>query len=339
MTKVQRTASKVAWSVKKQSAFGTALVKTDLTRFLRLAEPLIIKQDTELWTDRGMIGGGHDWETQSGKLRQYVQFDLPSQAMPIDFAGYLLALFFDSETPENKTGYYEHTMKFPALAGTPAAVVTTLAMLEEGNDYYLQDIAPQSLTLRGDGSNKMEMGGSFLASKIGGTLSSYTWPNAADLRYVWNYAGVFAFATDKKSQVRSFELTLNKGINLDLAFQKVALEANRIYPQAWIYTPERNVSLKISLLAESGDLATWQAAQKIATEINLVFSCVGAAIDETGFDGVQITIPKSVIKTVDYSYPNGLLQIDLTIEGHYDSTTGGPCSILVTNDVAAYLGT
>ncbi len=56
MATVQRSATRVAWSVKKQSAFGTALDKTDLTRFLRLADPIIINEAAEHWTDRGMIG-------------------------------------------------------------------------------------------------------------------------------------------------------------------------------------------------------------------------------------------------------------------------------------------
>ena len=74
MATVYRTASKVAWSIKKQTAFDSALEKTDLTKFLKLQDPLIINENAEHWSDRGMIGTGHDWETQRGKVRQFVRF-------------------------------------------------------------------------------------------------------------------------------------------------------------------------------------------------------------------------------------------------------------------------
>jgi len=335
---VRRSATKVAWSTYWQTAFGTALLKTDLTKFLRLADPLLIDESAEHWTDRGMIGGGHDWETQRGKNRQFVRIEIPVQPMPIDFAGYLLALFFAGNTAVDNTGYYEHTTKFIDLNSKASANVFSLAILEDGNDRLVQDLAVQSLTIKGEGSNRMEMGASLVGSKIATNLSTYTWPTAADLRYVYNHSGLFTVdAPDKKSQVRSFELTLDRGISLDLAWVKVALEADRIYPSLWPFTPDRSMSLKVSLLAETGNLATFRAAQQAGTEDAIVLSCVGIAIDETGFDGLQITVPKGVYTDCKDSYQNGLQQIDLTVEGHYDSTPGGPLSILTTNAIADYL--
>ncbi|MEA1996013.1 MAG: hypothetical protein U9N45_00155 [Gemmatimonadota bacterium] len=335
MAHVQRTASKIAWSIKKQSAFGSALAKTDLTKFLKLADPVIIDESAELWNDRGMIGTGHDWETQRGRLRQYVRFEIPVQPMPVDFLGYLLALFFSQEAAETAaSGAYEHTAKFIPLATRPSSYVTTFAMYEDGNDYYVQDVACTSLTLRAEGSNRLEAGGSFIGSRIGGTLSSYNWPSQADARYLYNYAGTFTVdASDKKAQLRGFELALDSGINIELAWQKVAAEANRIYPSVWPYTPERNMGLKISLLAESGDLATFRAAQQTGTEDALVISCLGEAIpgtDPEDYDEVGITVPKAVYTELGYDFEDGLMSLDLEIEGHYDSSTGGPLSVKTT---------
>ena len=94
MATVYRTSSRIAWSAKKQAAFGSALGNNDLTRFLRLQDPLIINENAEHWTDRGMVGSGHEWESQRGKIRQYVRFEIPVQPLPVNFIGYLLALFF-----------------------------------------------------------------------------------------------------------------------------------------------------------------------------------------------------------------------------------------------------
>ncbi|HUU29375.1 MAG TPA: hypothetical protein VM123_16350 [archaeon] len=335
MATVQRSASKVAWSIKKQSAFGTALVKTDLTKFLKLADPLIINESAEHWTDRGMIGLGHDWETQAGRLKQFIEFEIPVQPVPVDFAGYLLALFFSQESAQTAaSGAFKHTAKFVALDTRPSAYTTTFAVHEDGSDYYIQDLACRKLTLRGQGSNRLEMGGSFAASKIGGTLSSYTWPSSAASRYVYNYAGTFTIdAANKKAQLHSFELSLESGINLDLAWQKVAAEANRIYPSLWPYTPERSMSLSLTVLAESSDLAAFRSAQQGGSEDALVVSCLGEAIpgtSPTDYDEVEISIPKAVYKALEYSYDSGLLHLELTVEGRYDSSTGGPISVKTT---------
>ncbi len=131
---------------------------------------------------------------------------------------------------------------------------------------------------------------------------------------------------------------MENGINQDLAFQKVASEANRIYPQEWNYTPARSVALSLSLLAESGDLATFRAAQQAGTENALVVSCKGLVIGATaGYDTVEITIPKAIYTQVDESFPDGLQIVDLTVAPHYDSGIAGPVSIVTTNDEAAYM--
>jgi len=340
MAKVQRTASKIAWGVKRQSAFGTAMAKTDLTKFLRVNDPILINDVATHWNDKGMIGNGHEWETQRGIQRQMVSLEIPTQAMSIDAMGYFLAMFFSTVDTTDKTSYYEHVSKFSTLAAIPTAYPFTLAILEDGNDQYIQDLAVTGLTIRGDADNRMEMGVTMVGSKIGGTLSDYTWPTAEDARYVYNYAGVATStaAGDIKAQVRSFELTLDSGISVDMAFKKAATEANRIYPQEWNYTPARSMALSLSLFAESGDLATFRASQKAGTEDALVIQCLGLVIGATaGYDTVQITIPKAVYTAVSEGYSDGLQTIDLTVDAHYDATTVGPISILTTNDESAYM--
>jgi hypothetical protein len=342
MATVQRSATRVAWSVKKQSAFGTALDKTDLTRFLRLADPVIINESAEHWTDRGMIGTGHDWETQRGRIRQYVRFEIPVQPLPVDFIGYLLALFFSQESASTApSGAYQHAAKYLDLSARPEAYVTTLAVHEDSSDYYLRDVACQSLTLRGERTDRLEAGGSFVASRIGGTLSSYTWPASIAQRYLYNYAGAFTIdAADKRTRLSRFELSLEAGINMDLAWRKAAAEADRIYPDQWPYSPERKMTLSLGLLAQSGDLATFRAAQQAGSEDAIVISCLGEAISgtsSTDYDEIEIAIPKAVYTELDYNYEHGLLNIALTVEGRYDTQTGGPVSVKTTEgQVAEY---
>ncbi len=346
MAPVQRTASKIAWSVKKQDSFGSPLGNASLTRFLKLQNPIVIDESAEHWTDRGMIGAGHDWETQRGRIRQYVRFEIPVQPLPVSFVGYLLALLFSYNSSQQLgSGAYEHTSKFQSLDTRPEAYVSTFAVHEDGNDYYLQDVACASLTLRGEGSNRCEAGGSFLASKIGGTLTGYSWPAASTLRYLYNYAGIFSIGGDpsKRAQLRSFELTLESGINTDLAWRKAAAEADRVYPCVWPYTPERNLALGLTMLAESEDLADFRTAQQEGTASEMIISCLGEKISGTSpddFDEIEITVPQAVYTGLDYDYDDGLLHLDLDVEGAWHEATGGPVSVkTVEGTVSEYFPT
>lgn len=343
MAPVHRTASKLAWPVKKQDSFGSPLDKADLTGFIKLNEPLIIDESAEHWTDRGMVGAGHDWMTQRGRLRQYVRFEIPVQPLPVGFIGYLLALLFSADSSQQLSGgAYEHTSRFQPLSSRPEAYCSTFAVHEEGVDYYIQDLACASLTLRGSGTNRLEAGGSFLASKIGGALQSYSWPSAAHLRYLYNYAGSLSIGGDsgKRSQLRSFELSLEAGINLELAWRKGTTEQERIYPAAWPCGPERKAGLKLTLLGESGDLAAFRAAQQNGTPAAIVLSCLGEKIPGTNpeeSDEVKLTIPQAFYTSLDYSYENGLLQLELGLEGGWHEATGGPVSIrTVDGGISSY---
>lgn len=335
MATVPRHDTKVGWSVKKQSAFGTPLVKADLTRHVKLPDPVIIKPMPDFWSDREMIGKGHDFESQRGINRQRVEGEIPMGPVPVDFLAYLLALLFGDTTDAvvQAGTVYSHTSILDTLANVPQAVVATLAVYEDGVDQIIQDLALRSITIRGDGTNRMEAGCSFIGAKLGTPLDTYTWPTAAALRYLNNFSGVFTLdGADLAGQIRSFELSVNVGIDEELAWQKVAAEANRIYPSWWPYTEQRSASLKVSILAESGDIATYRAAYLAGTEIAVILSCLGSLISGSSpadYDELQVSLPAAVITEFDYNFAaKGLMQIEMTLEGHWD--TGGIESVIQT---------
>jgi len=344
MAKVPRFMSKIAWSIKKQSLIGTALSKTDLTKFLKLADPIIINERAEHWTDRGMTGLDHEFETARGILRQFVEIEIPVQPMPVDFIGYLVGLAFSTSTPTliDQDIAYKHTSKFTILSTTPDAYFTTFAMYEDGTDQCVEGLACTSLTIRGDGSNRMECGGTFIGTKIGTALSSFTWPDAVASRFLWNYAGIFTMPGDAKAQLRSFELTVNPGINMDLAFIKTATEAARIHPSLYPLTPDRGFSLSTRIIAEAGNLATFRAAQLAGTEIAVALSCLGAVIatsDPETSDEAIITVPKGIVTEVGQDFGEGGNQnLDLTFDGRYDTTgtLNSPIKVDVVNGIVAY---
>lgn len=347
MATVPRYMSKIAWSIKKQSAIGTPLITTDLTKYLKLADPIIINERAEHWSDRGMTGLDHEWQTTRGKLRQYLEFEIPVQPMPVDFIGYLVGLVFSKSTPTliDENVAYSHESKFIILSTQGEAFYTTFAMYEDGTDQCVQGVACTSLTIRGEGSNRMECGGTFIGTKIGTALSDYTWPVAAAQRYLYNYAGVFTAESDMKAQLRSFELTIDPAINLDLAWIKTATEANRIYPSLYPLTPDHGFSLNVKLIAESGDLATFRALQIVAgddePELDVDLTCLGELIptsDPATYDTLAISVPKAIItEPIGQSFgEGGNLNLDITFDGHYDTTPDSPIVVTVTNGIVAY---
>src|SRR3990167_1264795 len=104
MAAVQREIWQAAWSVVRQTTFGTALLKTDLLKYVKFADPILIDESAEHWSDRGMAGMGHVWETTRAKNRQMVTIEIPVQPMSTDFAGYLIAMFFSTvSTVDNRS--------------------------------------------------------------------------------------------------------------------------------------------------------------------------------------------------------------------------------------------
>ena len=93
------------------------------------------------------------------------------------------------------------------------------------------------------------------------------------------------------------------------------------------------MELSLNLLAESGDLTAFRSAQQAGTQNAVVISCLGESIsgtDPLDYDEVEINIPKAVYTAVDYRYDSGLLELDLNLEGRYDSTLEGPLSVKTT---------
>lgn len=343
MATVPRYMSKIGWSIKKQSAIGTPLIKTDFTKYLQLADPIILNERAEHWTNRGMSGLDHEWETAGGKLRQFIEFELPVQPMPVDFIGYLVGLVFNISTPTliDTDVAYSHASKFIILSTQGEAFFTSFAIYEDGNDQCVQGVACTGLTIRGDGSGRVECGGTFIGTKIGTALSSHTWASYAAQRYLWNHAGVFTAESDMKAQIRGFELTVNPGIDMELAYTKTATEANRIYPSKYPLTPNHGFSLNVKFIAAAAELATFRAAQIARTEIDVDLSCLGAIIsgsDPETHDAIAISVPKAIIpEPVGQTWDEaGSLNLDITFDGRYDDTPDSPIVVTVTNGITAY---
>ena len=339
MAKVQRTASKLAWGVKRQAAFGTGMAKTDLTKFVRVAEPIIINEDVVQWSDKGMIGNIHHWETQRGIQRSMINVEIPVQPLSIDFMGYLVTAFFNVDSVVDNTNYFTHTQKFSPLGTTPEMLPFSLTIEEDGTDKLLQDLTITSLTIRGERDGRLEMGCSIVGSQLGSNLSSYTNPTAEDARYVYNYAGTKTTNSlgDISAQLRSFELLLESGIDIDGSFRGTTTEALRKFPQVWTRTGAESAVLTYTIEAESGDLATLRGDKSAGTADAIVIGARGLVIGATaGFDDITVNVPVGITTNIDETFENGVQVLAVTAEGQYNVGVTGPVSVVIINDEANY---
>jgi len=339
MAKVQRVLSKLSWSVKRQAAFGTRCDGTDLTKFVKVADPVTIKEDVSMWTDAGMVGKGHNWETQRGIQRSMVTLEIPVQPLSIDFMGYLIAAAFNVVSTVDNTNYYTHTCKFSPLDTTPEMLPFSLAIEEDGVDKSVIDCTVTSLTIRGEGDGRVEMGATIVGSQLAANLAGYTWPTAEDARYIYNYAGTATSTLlgDIKAQLRSWEFTVDTGVDVDGSFRGTTTEALRRYPQVWTRTPAESMGLKYSIEAESGDLAILRAAKSAATAEATAIACQGLVIGATaGYDLITVTVPVGVIADVEESFENGVQVLGVTVGPQYQAAATGPVTVATVNDEAAY---
>lgn len=341
MSRVPKSAYQVAFPIVKQPTWGTRLLNASLARYITLEEPLVIDAANEYYNDAGHVGKGHQWETGRGLLATHVKFEIPLQPMPLDWIAVFTGLFFSELSSAASGGAegYTHTCKFIAPETRDSSYFTSLAILEDGTDYALVDIACTEMTLKGEGKERLQFGGSFVATKLE-ELSGYSFPAAATLYYAYNYAGLFEIAdVSKRSQLAGFELKMSNGINMNLAWAKVAAEADRVYPQSWPFSPSRSVDLSVKMWAEEGDLTDFRASRDDFTKQKFEIECLGQIISSSEHRGALITVPQAVIDEVGQSYPEDLLQLDLKLAANYDATLAGPLSVAITTGDATYLAT
>lgn len=326
MQTIHRSSSKFAWTNRCQQSFGTnAALVALIDRHLSLTEPVILKENVEQWNDRGMVGSGHDWATKRGKTKQHVEFELTDQPASVDFLGYLLALFFSTEA-EPTAGKYTYVWK--SINSQPEAMVTSFGLHESGTDSTVSDVACTKLKVSGQGEERLQVGGSFVGSKI--SPWSESWGTPLPNRYLYNYSGDFSFDGDstKRANLKGFDLTLESGIKVDSAWRKASTYEDRIYPSVWPYTTERNFALNLSLIADSALISTFESNYTASAQsyLNLAVSCLG-----TGTDEFVLTVPKAVVTGLEESYDEEVLTLSVDIEGHYDESALSPLKIELTN--------
>ena len=337
MARNRKAARKISWSLDKQTAQGTPFVIASLDKFIDLVDPLTYQDEMDILSDKGMVGKGHEFATTQYVNSRHITGSVAQQPLPADMITNMIgaALGNVSSTGTDPT---VHTIKLTPVVTTPVPYTIGFGLDDDGSDIVLNDVVISQFNLAGSGVGRIEFGFDFLASKAT-ALGSATWPAAAALDYVNHFSGTYTVATvDKKTQLRSFNLSVNPGVSLDRAWQKGATEAARPYPSYWAFDEEaREHSLEITFEAEAGDLDTWRGYQYTPTEVEVVVTCLGDAISSGTFV-VGFEMHKGIVTGLTHEWSNGILLITATLVGNYEaSTTLTPLTFTCHTEDAAIL--
>ena len=327
---ILRSTGKFAWSTNCQIKFGDYTnFDSTISKHLSLAEPVILKENIEQWNNRGSVGSGHDWATERGIVKKHVEFELTDQPAPVDFLGYLLAMFFRNENAGFPSGgtydYYWETLD--NLNDPANELVTSFGLCESGEDKLVRDVACTTLKISGDGQDRLQVGGSFVGSKIE-TPFTHTWSSPTANSYLYNYSGTFKIGTDTRTtQLKGFDLSLESGIKVDSAWQKQADPDDRLYPSVWIYTAERDFSLSLTLIADENVIQSFEDNYAGTTQnLDLEINCLGA-----NSDSFKLVVPKAVVTSLEETYEEDILTLNIEVEGHCGISDTSPLSIQLVN--------
>jgi len=356
MAEVPRHVWQIGWGPEKQDTFGPGKgkAKGDLDKYLTLQDPLIIvDKPIEKYTDALQVGKGHEWPSYRGVLKQMINIEIPVQPMDSNFMAMLLCMVFNKQVSSGDSNGYTHKCEWAPLSTTPDgdnsgpdAWITSLAILEDGNEKLIEDVACVGLTLRGEGANQIECGASLIASALGTDLTDYDWPDASTPDYIFNSA-CSAFTNDvdtlTAAQLLSWELAIKSPVDMNRAWPPAATEALRHLPQAWplLPHPARGFTFNHKIRAESGNVAALRAALAGFTEQDIDFTFLGETI--TGSDPAQyhsliVTIPKGVLDNFTEGYEDGWQVLDMNFDtANYDATEGSPIAVSILNGEAEYL--
>ncbi|KKL90085.1 hypothetical protein LCGC14_1908230 [marine sediment metagenome] len=325
----------IAWAQFRQSGIGTPLDKDDLVQDIELNDPLTYALELDEISNRGLVGKGHEFETDRYLNSRHLTGSVPQQALPARFINYIAAACLGNISTGAAAPVYTQTIKWNPVGTTAQGWPISFGIDDDGSDIVLNDVHILNFNISGDGQNRVEMGFDFVGTKTS-ALATMTWPTIAAENYVHNNSGVFTVATvDKKSQLRSFNLAVNPGVDMDRAWRKLATEAARPFPSAFPFNPETSeVTLTLSLEAEDADLGVWRGYRTSETEVELVISALGAAINGSPFT-IGFEIHRGIVTEINHSWEDGILILNPTIIPRYDTSAATPLTITnITADAA-----
>ena len=336
------TEMELAFSLKKQSAFGTAIPDTDLTLAHPVESDEIFTDDLETWSDEGSYGKGHEYPTRRENLTASTGFKMTTKASSL-FLGWGLAFACGSVTtvqPDDvgAPNTYEHTFKpmdisDPAI-GKDLPVATFVQKLTSFRKTLFRDMTVKSLKLSGQVKQHLALELEFVGSGYSESstlsmpaLASVSFLRTADITF--NVGGV-----DISAKLVSFELMHSNAIDEDAGYRPgsgALPDGAQIRAKLPVESRQTAVKFRVEMNDD-----TFRDYMRNNTPKSVTITAEGTAIEQEYKHKLEITIPKCFLKASPSKEKNFYVW-DIECEVSWDDVSAAPFTAVVTNTTPAYL--
>lgn len=336
----------VAYTNKKQSAYGTGVGDADLTE----AHPFIgddnVEVVTEKYDDREEFGKGHEFPTQQHNLVADTRLKRSFEASSRMLAWALAFLAGDITTTQpDGTGApntYQHVIKPMDIddsgVGKQLPVTTIVEALTSFRKRKFRDMLVKSVTLKGELKKQLQLELELVGSGHyeDSTLSMPTPASSSFLRMA---DVTFTIGSDDVSaKLISFEFKHDNELAEDLGYHPGSgyLDATSGAPQirGKLEVTKRGVTLKARVLMEAETLDGYQKAN---TEKAITIVAEGATIESTYKHKLTLEMPVSWLKATPIAREGNLMVYDIEFNVGWSESDSAPWKATIINDVASYL--
>ena len=328
-----------AFSPKKQSTWGTALVNGSMTLAFPFNGEATVKRAAMLVGDHDLTGRGHDWPTDSVPERFDSQLAL-SYDVSAESVAWLLAFAFGacSSAQQGGTTAYKHDFTLLAPATSDQLPYTTIVeKLTSGIKKKFSGMVVDSVRISGEyGKGRLSVEAQLLGSGKE-AASDLTMPALTALNYLsWGDISFKYGTRDSEAEVKTrltqFEFGINNGHLGDLGYQ-----AGGGQERAQLTFGKRTFPFSFTLLADN--TTTIRDDYAAGTERSVLIEITGALIESTYYYKLYIDIPNFIITDLEHVKVETRNAWRITGEPHYHAGTTKICSAYVINKETAYLGT
>jgi len=327
-----------AFSTKKQSAWGTALVNGSMTEAFPFKGEAVAVPGVALIGDDEETGRGHEWPTDSVVARLESSLNL-SYDLSTEAAAYLLtfAMGACSSAQQGESAAYKHDITLLAPATADQLPYTTIVeMLTSGIKKKYSDMVVDSVRISGEyGNPRLSVEAEMVGSGKEAT-SDLSMPSLTTMHYLpWGGVSVKYGTRDSEAEVKTrltqFDFAIRNNHLRDLGYQ-----AGGGTERAQLLFGKREFDFSFTLLADNS--TTIRDAWRAGTEASVLIEITGALIADTYYHKLYIDIPNFIITGLEHVKVETRNAWRITGKLHYHSGTSKILSAYVINTETAYLG-
>lgn len=345
---MKHTASrKSAFSLKQQSAYGTALAEVDINKAHPIEGESQVEHELEKWTDKDEYGKGHHWTTEQKNLTASTSLSR-SYRLSSFIASWASAFSLGdvTESQPDQSGspsVYQLDIKpiniSDSTVGQQLPVTTYVESLAPNLQFLYRDLLVKGFKLSGKLKEflklSMDMVGSGWEEENSMAMPSLL--QTSFLRFpdvIFSYGG-----TEYTAKLKSFEFGFDSELDEDGGYQP---GSGYLYPdtahkaqvRSQLLATGQSASFKFQVCLENKDILN---DFKQNAERALVLSAEGDVIENDYRHKIMITIPKAVLTANKIGNDNKLLVYDCEVGFNWDSATAAPFSIQIITDVSGIL--